>query len=274
MRTVAAKAEPGSTTAAMGYLGMTRGTTRLVMDAAQVPVGPDARTGHSSALAFELSDGGQPIIVNCGSGTGFGPDVAIAARRSEAHSTVELGGRGAGQLTDGKEADSPGLLSVSGDVAHRLNQDGSGQWALAESKHYVARLGLHVERRLHLAADGCRLSGEDTALAIDAVSRARVSKLFPTGAAPCPMRVRFHLHPDVSVAATLSGRGIALTLKNGSLWVLKTDAEDQQILPSQYFDEDRPQPRATSQIVATSRILDYWGRITWSLERLQNRNRV
>ncbi len=139
---------------------------------------------------------------------------------------------------------------------------------MTESKHYVARLGLQVERRLHLSADGQRLSGEDTALATDAASRARVGALFPPGKESCPMSARFHLHPDTTVAPTLSGRGISLTLKDGTLWVLKTDAEHQEIQPSAYYDEDRPQPRATSQIVATTRILDYWGRITWSLERL------
>ena len=263
------KAEPGGRDTAMGYLRMNAGDTRVVLDGAQVPAGHHARTGHSSALAFELLDRTHPIVVNCGSGTGFGPDVAISARRSEAHSTVELGGRGAGQLTDGKDGDGSALLSVSGDVAHRLSVETNGQWALSESNHYIARLGLHVERRLHLTPDGAKLSGEDTALATDAPTRVRISTAYPDADAPCPMAVRFHLHPDVSVAPALSGRGFALTLKDGTLWVLKTDAEDQQILSSQYFDEDRPQPRATSQIVATTRILDYWGRITWSLERLK-----
>lgn len=50
--------------------------------------------------------------------------------------------------------------------------------------------------------------------------------------------------------------------------MLKTDADKIDIQPSQYFDETRPQPRATSQIVATSRILDYCGRVSWSLEKL------
>lgn len=262
------RASPGNRDIGMGFLRMTAGSTRLVLDSAQVPMGHDARTGHSSALAFEVHDNAHPVIANCGSGTGFGPDVAIAARRAEAHSTVELGGRGAGQFLAPDKNDRTALLSVRGEVSHRHSHERDGQWALAVSKHYVTRLGLQVERRLHLLPDGSRLSGEDTALAIDAPSRAKVSGTFPDPGAPCPMVARFHLHPDVSAARVLSGRGFALTLKDGTLWVLKTDAEDQQILPSQYFDEDRPQPRATSQIVATTRVLDYWGRITWSLERL------
>ena len=49
---------------------------------------------------------------------------------------------------------------------------------------------------------------------------------------------------------------------------MTTDAEILTIEPSRYHDETRPKPRATSQIVVGSDVLEYWGRISWRLERL------
>lgn len=265
---VAERSEPAPGTAPMGFARMAAGASLLIMDGAQAPSGLHATTGHSSALAFEMRDGAHPMIVNCGTGSSFGPSHAIAARRAEAHSTIQLGNRGAGQLTEPPDPAMPAVLSARGLVRVRVDREVSGIWAMGESKHYEMRLGLHVERRLHLSPDGKQLSGEDTAIALSANSRMRIAHLFPEKAKPCPMKLRFHVHPDVTVAPALSGRGIALTLRDGAIWIMKSDAERFEIQPSQYFDEARPQPRATSQIVATSRILEYWGRVSWSLEKL------
>ncbi|MEM9062642.1 MAG: heparinase II/III family protein [Pseudomonadota bacterium] len=254
---------------AMGYVRMNASSSELTLDGSDVPKGQWDRTGHSSALAFELHHADRPLVGNAGSGSSFGPAHAVASRRAEAHSTIELGDRGPGQITRSKDArKNDAFLSVGGSVSARIDIDDDGAWAIGESDHYMLRLGLRIERRLHLDRTGMKLSGEDTALAPDAKSRAKIMQLFPKDAAPCPMRARFIVHPDVRASEALSGRGISLATPDGSLWIMRADTKDLALAPALYFDEDRPQPRATTQIVATTRMLEYWGRIAWSFERL------
>ncbi|MEL6997117.1 MAG: heparinase II/III family protein [Pseudomonadota bacterium] len=263
-------AMPGSTPRlAMGFVRVTAGAADLAMDGANAPDGQWKNTAHSSALALEFRHDGQPLFGSTGSGQSFGPAHAVASRRAEAHSTIELDGRGAGQLTSSKGMDAASaILTIGGSVTTRIDADDDGAWVIGECAHYMTRLGLRIERRLHLSASGLKLSGEDTALAPDARSRSKISGLFPKNKSPCQMRSRFVLHPDVRAAHTLSGRGIGLTLPDGQVWVMRADTKTLDLIPAVYFDEMRPQPRATTEIVAMTSILEYWGRIVWSFEQL------
>src|SRR3546814_5961670 len=67
----------------------------LVCDVGPPPPARLSKFGHASTLAFELSDGPQRIIVNCGGhigGTRRLPDELVGLMKSTAaHSTVEIG---------------------------------------------------------------------------------------------------------------------------------------------------------------------------------------
>lgn len=253
----------------MGYLRMAAGEAVLLMDAAPPPRGRHAATAHLSALGFELWLDGKPVIVSSGSGLGFGEGDAVAARRAAAHSTVELAGRSPGRLRPGRgcpgRRGAPRLL-VTGDVTLRTGR-GPDRHALVESTLYADRLGLVVERRLALSADGGRLSGEDTVAAPGAAQRAQVAQLFPESGPPCTVIARFHLHPEVRAEMALAGRAVALTLAGGGRWLMRADTGALALQPSRYYDEARAQPRATMQIVATTELMQYWARIGWTLER-------
>lgn len=249
--------------APMGYRRLQEGVAVLIADCAPPPGGAHAATAHASPLAFELSHGAQPIIVNCGTGMGFGPETAVAARRVQAHSMLELAGGCPARLTG---ADDDPDLNLPAEVSARVSSDDTGSWLLGDSTHYEASCGLRCERRVRLARSGTRLEGEETALATCADSRARAAETL--GEFATPMVLRFHIHPDVKVASALNGRAVSLRMPDGALWMFTADADRLEVQPSRYFDEDRPKPRATSQIVATAALLEYWGRITWSLERL------
>ena len=77
-----------------GYHRMSALGTVLVIDAAPPPPQKMAERGSASTLAFELSDGGQRVVVNCG---GPGPlpsdlsdELAQGLRTTAAHSTLAL----------------------------------------------------------------------------------------------------------------------------------------------------------------------------------------
>ena len=253
---------------AMGYLRVAEGAGLVIADGAGQADDSRVGTAHAGALAFEFSFGAQDMIVNCGSGLGFGLKAGVDARRGPAHSGVELGGRCPGRLRPGKSERDPARLSCEGLVNARLHHAQDGTWLLGESEQYQTWFGLSIERRLHLSRDGCRLSGEDTVLAKTAETRAQVARSFPDPDQPCPIRARFHLHPDIGASLALNGNAVALRLPDDSRWLMTTDADLLLLEPSRYFDETRAKPRATSQIVVGSNLIEYWGRVSWLLERL------
>ncbi|MEM9139316.1 MAG: heparinase II/III family protein [Pseudomonadota bacterium] len=269
LKQVSARAlAPPLSDAVMGFLRLEAGSSVCIVDSAPPPGQAEAATAHASALALDVSLSGQPVIVQCGSGLGFGERSARAARRAPSHSSVEIAGECPASVQQKPGARPADLLTTSGTVQGRRSRDNKGAWAFLESTQYVAQYGLVVERRLHLSAEGDRLSGEDTVLATNAETRARAVRKFRRIATPGPIVARFHLHPDVEAEMALADRAIALRLTDGSRWVMRTDADRVRLMPSVFHDENRPKPRATSQIVAEASLLQYWGRITWSFERL------
>ncbi|PJA78069.1 MAG: heparinase, partial [Nitrospirae bacterium CG_4_9_14_3_um_filter_51_5] len=86
---VKALAHPGLT---MGFARLSGGRTSVVVDAADPPGGRAGRLAHASTLAFELTSGRRPVVVNCGSGTPFGPAWQRASRATASHSTLAIEG--------------------------------------------------------------------------------------------------------------------------------------------------------------------------------------
>ena len=80
--------------------------------------------------------------------------------------------------------------------------------------------------------------------------------------------VRFHLHPDADAALDLGGTAVSIALRSGEMWVFRHDGVGTLSLePSVYLDYGRLQPRATMQIVLSSRLVDYAGRVGWTLAK-------
>ena len=67
----------------MGYARLSAARTTVVVDASVPPAGAASMNAHASTLAFELTSGRRPLIVNCGSGASFGLELATcwAGRR-------------------------------------------------------------------------------------------------------------------------------------------------------------------------------------------------
>ena len=83
---------------AMGYVRLSHGRTSLIMDAAAPPEGVASARAHASTLAFELTSGRRPLIVNCGSGASFGEKWRRAGRATASHSTLSIDGFSSARL--------------------------------------------------------------------------------------------------------------------------------------------------------------------------------
>lgn len=256
---------------AMGYGRLTGGRTTLIVDAAPPPMGPGAGPGHASTLAFELTSHRRPVIVNCGSGSGFGADWERAARATASHSTLSLDGLSSARMAArgggaAPLADGPAHVGVERELepsysAFLLSHDG-----------YVPSHGLTYLRRLDLSRDGRALLGEDTLVALSPAERRRFERAVARQAdAAIGFAIRFHLHPEAEAALDMGGTAVSVTLRSGEVWVLRQDGAARMSLePSVYFEPGRLRPRATVQIVLSGRTQDYTSQITWSLSKAQD----
>jgi len=250
-----------------GYQRIKAGETLLQFDAAPPPRSKHARTGCASTLAFELSDGPQRIIVNCGGAALAGGQVPArigqGLRATAAFSTLVLdNANSTAVLLHGKLG--KGVETV--DLERRqIARPGHRDATRIEAAHdgYTGRFGLSHQRILTLSGDGTELAGEDIL-----VPTSRGGKRGKIGFA-----IRFHLGRGVEVQLTPDKRGASLLLPDGRLWQFRLGgdrggageitlhAED-----SLWVDGDG-RPHATEQLVIEGLALRSGGQFSWRFKK-------
>ena len=260
------RTRPLATTASWGYQRIKAGETLLQFDTAPPPRAPHARVGCASTLAFELSDGPQRIIVNCGGAALAGGQVPArigqGLRATAAFSTLVLDNANStavllnGQLGKGVE---------TVEVERRMVAGKGREATRIEAAHdgYASRFGLTHQRILTLAGDGTELAGEDIL-----VPSTKTGKRGKIGFA-----LRFHLGRGVEVQLSGDKRGASLLLPDGRLWQFRLrgdragageitlSAED-----SLWVDGDG-RPHATEQLVIEGLALRSGGQFSWLLRK-------
>jgi uncharacterized heparinase superfamily protein len=195
-----------------GFDRMSLGRTVVIVDSgAPAPPKLDRHT-HAGIASFEMSVGRERFIVNCGAYPGVGPwRAALAA--TAAHSTLTLADTNQIELLPGG-----GVRRKWPTVeAHR---EDAAEGSLVEVSHNgYANLGLTHRRRLFLTDSGENLRGEDTL----------------TGNTPQRFAIRFHLHPEVQVSLTESGRAALLRLGDGTGWRFHSDSDAVTLDDSVFF---------------------------------------
>jgi len=256
-----------------GYQRATAGKTVLVFDAAPPPLARHARCGCASTLAFELSDAGQRLIVNCGGAAAAGglmpARLEMGLRATAAHSTVTLDDTNStavlinGKLGRGVGAVDVDRRTVSGERSEGRAANGArrGQWQASrlEASHdgYAARYGLVHRRILMLRDDGSELRGEDVLVPVR-----KGGKRGFVGYA-----IRFHLGPDIEVALAADARGARLAMADGRAWQLRVGAGEIAVDDSLWADaEGRPVP--VQQLVIQGMVSRGGGNFSWILKRM------
>ena len=270
------KSRPGEL--AMGYERMTAARITLLVDCAKPPALPVSHHGHASTLAFEMSSSRYPILVNRGAGQKFGVKWERACRETSAHNTITIEKTSSSRIAPvGIVSNTYGerLLDTPANVTRSRKADQQGDWLLATHDGYSDAYGLVHQRRLYLSPDGREFRGQDSLTATTEVERkqfkqatAHASNLGIT------YRAHFHLHPDVKSKLTDDGKSIALQLPNKEVWVFRHEGGQVALESSTYLDQWRLKPRATKQIVVTSRVVDYSDRITWIFRRVNDGARI
>ena len=238
-----------------GYQRMSALGTILVIDAAPPPPQKMTDQGSASTLAFELSDGGQRLVVNCG---GPGPlpadlpeELIDGLRTTAAHSTLVLADTNSTNiLADGS------LGKGVEDVAIERSEDNDASRLEASHDGYVRAFGLVHKRSLMLGNDGKELRGAD--------------QLMPKGRKKiresAAYAARFHLAPGVEATITADGMGAILRSKGAPPWNFRCRGGNLALEESLWID-GRGHPQRTSQLVIVGEVSALGGEIGWQFRR-------
>ncbi|HET7315810.1 MAG TPA: heparinase II/III family protein [Sphingomicrobium sp.] len=181
--------------------------TIVVMDCAPPPPPKVAPTGCASTLAFELSDGAQRLIVNCGGPaplpTELPKDLVDALRTTAAHNSVTVADTNSTAiLPDGS------LGKGVTDVLIDRSEDNDSSRIVASHDGYERAFGLTHRRTLTLGNDGKELRGSD-----ELVPKGR--RKSKRGAA---FAIRFHLAHGIEPTITADGMGAILRSSGAPPW--------------------------------------------------------
>ena len=226
-----------------GFQRLQAGQSLVIVDTGSPPPRGFDGDAHAGALSFELSQGRERIIVNCGGYRGAKPAWRRVARSSAAHSVLVVGDTNSVEI----HADGSFVRAVAGVRCERA-EDGGHQWIAATHDGYRQRFGLTYTREFYLAADGDDLRGED--------------KL--TGRANAPFAVRFHLHPSVEASLAEDG-GALLRLPSGARWRLRAAGAEISLGESIYLGSG--ELRKTQQIVLSGTTGPGGATVRWAIRR-------
>ena len=238
-----------------GYQRLEAGQTCLLIDVGDAPRGAHSQAAHAAPLAFEMSHGGDRLIVNCGPNLVHGMEWQLAARGLAAHSTLAFD----------RDVSDPflrrGLTArLNGDdwhVTNRRVEDKSGIWLETSHAIFLESHGVRHNRRFFMDAAGEDIRGEDLLLA-DMNHRPRQGAGF---------HLRFHLHPKVKASLQSGGDAVLLLTSGGHGWQFRLASEATgtlRIEDSVYMGQSGV-PQRSQQIVVQGQLAHGDTLMRWAL---------
>lgn len=255
----------------MGFGRLAAGRTTVIIDASLPPKGAASGQGHASTLAFELTSGRRPVIVNCGSGASFGAQWRRAGRATASHSTLGIDGFSSARL--GQTGGAVDLLvDAPTKVPCEMSHHNDAQRIEAGHNGWQLSHGLTHARTLDLTTDGRGLAGEDLLTTLSDGDKSRFDRAIDqTALQGISFSIRFHLHPEIEAAIDLGGTAISLALKSGEVWIFRHDSTALMTLDrSAYLESGRLAPRPAQQVVLSGRAIAYATRVRWFLAKAQD----
>ena len=226
-----------------GFQRIQAGHSLVLVDTGKSPAEGFDEAAHAGPLSFEMSQGRERIIVNCGGYRGTQRAWRQVARSSAAHSVLVVGDTNAIEINDdGTMGKGPPTLRCE-----RAEEDGH-QWIAAS--HDRQRYGLVYARELYLAPDGEDLRGEDK---------------LTGGRSGTEFVVRFHLHPSVEPRLVQDGTAVVLRLPSGLTWRLRATGAELSLAESIYLGSG--ELKKTQQVVLTGTIGANGASVRWAIRR-------
>ena len=200
-----------------GYHRIQADKLTVYIDTAEAPADDSGQLCAASCLALSLFDGPDRLITQIGATDDLDPEWLMAARRTGAHSTLQIGDEDSAPFLPSAQS---GLFAPSGPDSVSARRLEEADQFLLEAQHggWREKYGLIHRRRLYINKDGRRLTGEDS------LSRPLSENMSPPNE-PIPYAIRFQLHPDVKLAEGPDDRTLFLGLEDrGRVWRLRSEA--------------------------------------------------
>ena len=233
------KSSPLQNALQSGYRRLQAGDTLILFDAGVPPPEQFSLEAHAGCLSFEMSDGIESLIVNCGAPVAGQEHRRMLSRATAAHSTVTLGDYSSCRFAPPDPVRWPHggpMLSGPRTVETTRNNDGEAEKIEASHDGYIDLFGIRHHRSLTIGRTGAWIIGEDR---FEAAAPA-------TGAPGESFAIRFHLHPQIRVRAMANGT-IRLDLPSGTGWTFT--AERPATIEDSVIFASLDGLRRTSQIV-------------------------
>lgn len=257
----------------MGYTRLSSGRTIIIIDSENPASGAPSKQAHASTLAFEMSAGRFPVVVNTGPGRFFGPDWRRASRATACHSTLVLDNTSSSSIwSEGYAGNTFGERLFGAPTKTTLDRahEVTGVWVLASHNGYAKTHGVTHDRRMFLSPNGREFRGEDTIFVANKDDRKMFDARKGDGLG---YAIHFHLHPDVVPSLDMSGHAVSLKLKSEEIWVFRQTGGEITLEDAVYLDQQRLRPRQTKQIVIRGVMQDDRAQVTWAMTRAQEGKR-
>lgn len=234
-----------------GFVHLCRKKTSVILQ-----VSEQGRMDYKGLLSFEMSDGSNRIVVNCGAYLGTDDNWKIAVRTPSAHSTLSLEPLAAplpeAEAKDGEEDGRENRATVgtedvlTGEQFHHV-------FVSAISPQYVDTHGLRFKRYIKISSKGDKVNGGDSIL------RER-------GDSKVAGQLRFHLHPDVR-CQKLSENKVQLSTLGGATWYFEVHSPQKVTVEESIYLGHNGRPQKTLQIIILVEITEPQTEVLWSLAR-------
>jgi uncharacterized heparinase superfamily protein len=226
-----------------GFQRMQAGHSLVLVDTGKPPGAGFDENAHVGLLSFEMSQGRERLIVNCGGYRGAQRAWRQVARSSAAHSVLVVADTNAIEIND------DGTLGRAPTIrCERAEEDGH-QWIAVSHDGYRQRFGLTYARELYLAGDGEDLRGEDRL----------------TGRSGTAFDIRFHLHPAVEPRLVEDANAVLLRLPSGLVWRLRAAGVDVNLAESIYLGSG--ELKKTQQVVLSGITGTSGASVRWAIRR-------
>jgi uncharacterized heparinase superfamily protein len=237
-----------------GYRRIQGAEMVLIMDVGRPPPEAYSDMAHAGCLSFELSDGVEKLISNCGAPPLGQESRRLMARATAAHSTLVVGDTSSCRFAEiDEDSMSNGSAVTSGPrrVAALRESDPESEKIIASHDGYARRFGVVHQRSLTLDHNGAWLMGHDTLLPFRGKSDASDTRY----------AIRFHLHPGI-IAEAVEQDIVRLSTPSGQIWTFA--AELPVIIDDSVLFASLDGMRRTMQLVIESDFLQRPD-VKWSL---------
>ena len=247
---------------ASGYCRLVRGDTTIIADTGAPPPLAASGNAHAGCLAFEMTTGIEPLVVNCGAARDEPSEWAVSARSTVAHSTLSINDQSSSRLSKRRAATSTGeihYLSGPKTVTADLIRDQNELLLRASHDGFQDSYGLIHQRRLRLSADGKSVEGVDQLIPSE--------KSRPAVKDGDTFSIRFHLHPRVSPRLHVDENSVGLTTPDAQLWKLRAAGAKVEIEESVFLADPIIQKRSLQVVLRGACSAN--AQVVWSIRRIQ-----